>query len=60
MLKQLACKTAARDGKAASSHMNNFLEGLSVAIRTQAARAVLKRISATVDTRAVTPDTAAA
>ena len=43
VLRQFARKAEASDGKAASVHTRNYLEGLCVALRRAAARAVLKR-----------------
>ena len=47
VLQQLARKAQARDGKAASLHMQEYLEGLSVAVRRANAQAVLKRAPGT-------------
>ena len=56
VLKTLAKKAAARDGSPASVHMSHYLEGLSVAIRRAAARAVLRRTAVV----ALSPPAAAA
>ncbi|CAK0885476.1 unnamed protein product [Prorocentrum cordatum] len=47
VLQQLARKAQARDGKAASLHMQEYLEGLNVAVRRANAQAVLKRAPGT-------------
>ena len=60
VLKTLAKKAAARDGLPASVHMGHYLEGLSVAIRRAAARAILRRTTTGVGSLPAAAATAAA